>query len=80
MDMPIAEKVGGKPSYKDHKVTEIEIAPALSKGLYPSAAQPSGLLGETGALSEVSLAVLKGEVNTPRAWKTASLCSPHVQG
>ncbi|MDR2784574.1 MAG: hypothetical protein LBB83_01535, partial [Treponema sp.] len=48
--------------YKDHKITEIEIAPSLYQG--SSVTGPS--LQDESAITEISLAVLKGEVNASR--------------
>lgn len=56
VDMPLNE---GKPSYKDHKVTEIEIAPALYAETTPPAALPEG---NPGAIRKVSIPVIKGKV------------------
>jgi DNA-binding transcriptional MerR regulator len=55
LDVP---KNGDKTHYKDHKVAEIDIAPALSTGR----AGNGGYLSESGAISDVSLDVLRGDV------------------
>ncbi|MDR2488736.1 MAG: hypothetical protein LBD42_04515 [Desulfovibrio sp.] len=59
VDMPLGK--GINPAYKDHKVTEIEIAPSLYRG--PSeniATQPES------AIRGISLSVLKGDVKPSR--------------
>lgn len=59
--MPLTEK--GNAAYKDHKVTEIEIAPALYVGLNPPAALAEA---NPSAIREISLSVLKGGVKPSR--------------
>jgi hypothetical protein len=59
LDVP---KIGDKTHYKDHKLTEIDIAPALSIGR----ASDGGYLSDAGAISNVSLEVLRGDVKASR--------------
>lgn len=61
VDMPL--KKDGTASYKDHKVAEIEIAPALYVGLNPPAALAEA---NPGAIRGISLSVLKGDVKPSR--------------
>lgn len=66
VDMPKNKTL---PSYKDHKVSEIEIAPALYAGpRQESASYPPAALAEAnpGAISAINIDVLKGIVNPSR--------------
>jgi hypothetical protein len=60
VDIPLDDS---KPSYKDHKISEIEIAPALYAEINPPAALPEG---NPSAISRISLPVLKRDVNPSR--------------
>ena len=77
VDMPLSKE--GTAAYKDHKVAEIEIAPALYVGLYPPAALAEA---NPGAIHGISLSVLKGDVKPSRIeggtlYQSAYHGSPH---
>ncbi|MDR3037894.1 MAG: hypothetical protein LBV21_01155, partial [Candidatus Adiutrix sp.] len=59
IDIPLSE--GAKPAYKDHRVSEIEIAPSLYRGPTEGLATQ-----DENAISRVSLAVLKRDVKPSR--------------
>ena len=59
---PSGDNGGGSAVYKDHKLTEIEIAPALYSRTLEGV---QGSTQEAGAISTVSLGVLRGNVKPP---------------
>ncbi len=60
VDMPARES--GKAAYKDHKISEIQIAPSLYRGR----SQVNGSTQAESAIRGISVAILKGDVNPSR--------------
>ena len=67
--LPSGDNGGGSAVYKDHKLTEIEIAPALYGTVLE---KTQGRTQEAGAISTVSLGVLRGNVK-PSSYDGAQL-------